>query len=303
MNKFKFAFQTSVLVGLFFAFSAVADAQSARTWISATGDDANLCTRTMPCKTFAVTIAKTSVGGEINCIDPGTYGSVTIVKSITIDCEDTQGAIGVIGASAVYINITDPLDTAKTVRLRGLSLNGYGSGINGVKVIAANKVYLEEVVIDGFSSHGVSIVTTTGALSFVMKETTVRNNAGNGINTFLTFPATAAVTVESSLIAFNAIGFNQGTATSGTIQNTGITNNTTGVQASDSTSILSVKDSVISHNTTGIFASLSATIRIGSNIITGNTTGLSGTNILTGSGNFIDGNTTNGSNNGAALTQ
>jgi hypothetical protein len=303
MYKLKFAFQAIALVTLFFAFSSIADAQSSRTWVSATGDDAYLCTRTAPCKTFAATMAKTTVGGEINCLDPGTYGAVTIVKSVTIDCEDTQGAIGVSGTSAVVINITDPNDAAKTVRLRGLSLNGLGSGTNGVKVIAANKVYLEEVVIDGFTSHGVSIITTTGALSFVMKDSTVRNNGGNGINTFLTFPATAAVTVESSLLAFNAIGFNQGSLTSGTIRNTGITNNTTGIQASDSSSILSVKDSVIAHNTTGIFGSLSATIRIGSNIITGNATGLSGSNIYTGSGNFIDGNTANGTNNGAALTQ
>ena len=303
MNKYKFAFQIFVLVGLFFVFSAVANAQSARTWISATGDDANLCSRSFPCRTFAVTISKTSIGGEINCIDAGSFSLVTITKSITIDCEDTQGAISAAGANAVIINITDPADTAKTVRLRGLTINGLGSGLIGVKVLAANKVVLEEVVIDGFTSHGVSLQTSAGALNFVMKETTIRNNVGNGVNTFLTGAATAAVSVDNSLLAFNGIGFNQGAATASTIQSSGITNNTTGVQASGSTSILGVKDCAIALNGTGVLASTSATIRIGSNIITSNTTGLSGTNIFTWGGNFVDGNGSNGTNNGGAASQ
>jgi hypothetical protein len=303
MNKYKFAFQIFVLVGLFFAFSAVADAQGLRTWISATGDDANPCSRALPCRTFAVTLSKTTMGGEISCTDAGSFNAVTITKSITIDCEDTQGVITASGINGIIINLTDPLDTAKTVRLRGLSINGFATGLIGVKVLAANKVVLEELVIDGFSQHGVSLQTSAGAVSFVMKETTIRNNVGNGVNTFLTGAATATISVDNSLLAFNGIGFNQGAATTSTIQSSGITNNTTGVQASGSTSILGVKDCAIANNGTGVLASTSATVRIGSNIITSNTTGLSGTNIFTWGSNFIDGNGANGTNNGGAASQ
>ncbi|HEY0428263.1 MAG TPA: hypothetical protein VGC76_10815 [Pyrinomonadaceae bacterium] len=303
MNKYRFAIQAFVLVNLFFVFSAIADAQSARTWVSGVGDDLNPCSRSAPCKTFAVTITRTSVGGEINCIDPGGFGAVTITKSVTIDCEDTQGTISATVSTGIIVNITDPADTAKTVRLRGLSINGFGTGTIGVKVIAGNKLVLEQVVIDGFTSHGVSIQTSSGAFSFVAKDTTIRNNTGNGINTFLTGAATTTVSVEDSLLIFNGIGLNQGSATTGTIKNSGITNNTTGIQASSSTSILGVKDCVIAHNGTGILAGSSAVIRIGSNIITANTTGLSGSNIYTWDGNFVEGNTTNGSNNGGAAVQ
>src|SRR5688572_32386552 len=85
----------AVVTGLFLPFlaSLPAHAQATRTWVSGVGDDANPCSRTAPCKTFAGAISKTAAGGEINCLDPGGFGAVTITKSITIDCEDTQGSI------------------------------------------------------------------------------------------------------------------------------------------------------------------------------------------------------------------
>ena len=39
--------------------------QATRTWVSGVGDDANPCSRTAPCKTFAGAISKTAAGGEI----------------------------------------------------------------------------------------------------------------------------------------------------------------------------------------------------------------------------------------------
>ena len=70
-----------------------AQAQATRTWVSGVGDDANPCSRTAPCKTFAGAISKTAANGEINCLDPGGFGTVTITKSITIDCAGTLGSI------------------------------------------------------------------------------------------------------------------------------------------------------------------------------------------------------------------
>src|SRR5450755_3417827 len=62
-----------------------AQAQASRTWISGVGDDANPCSRTFPCKTFAGAISKTAAGGEIDVLDPGCFGGVTITKAITPD--------------------------------------------------------------------------------------------------------------------------------------------------------------------------------------------------------------------------
>ena len=140
--------------------SMTARAQATRTWISGVGDDVNPCSRTAPCKTFAGAISKTAAGGEINCLDPGGFGAVTITKSITLDCTGTFGSILASGTNGIIINIGDS-DTTRTVRLRGLSINGAGSGgptgINGVRIMSAAKVFVESVAIDGFTKNGISV--------------------------------------------------------------------------------------------------------------------------------------------------
>ena len=55
-------------------YAAPASSQATRTWVSGVGDDANPCSRTAPCKTFAGAISKTAPAGEINCLDPGGFG-------------------------------------------------------------------------------------------------------------------------------------------------------------------------------------------------------------------------------------
>src|SRR5450830_985173 len=95
-----------------------AAAQATRTWVSGVGDDVNPCSRTAPCKTFAGAISKTAVGGEINCIDPGGFGAVTITKSITIDCGGTFGSI--LNSSTNGVIITTG---AVNVTLRNLSFD------------------------------------------------------------------------------------------------------------------------------------------------------------------------------------
>src|SRR5687767_9120338 len=81
-----------------------AQAQATRTWVSGVGDDANPCSRTAPCRTLAGTISKTAAGGEINMIDSGALGAVTITKSITINAEPFLGGILVAGTNAIIIS-------------------------------------------------------------------------------------------------------------------------------------------------------------------------------------------------------
>src|SRR4051812_18199239 len=85
--------------------SAPASAQATRTWVSGVGDDVNPCSRTAPCKTFAGAISKTANGGEINCLDPGGFGAVTINKSMTIDCHYTEGG-ALAGGNGITVNAT-----------------------------------------------------------------------------------------------------------------------------------------------------------------------------------------------------
>ena len=168
-------------VAIFSAVLAVsAQAQASRTWVSGTGDDAFPCSRTAPCKTFNGAFSRTATNGEISVLDPGGFGAVTITRSVTID---GRGATGVIFANlttGVTINITDATDTAKTVRLRGLSINGGGNGLTGIKVVAAKRVSIEETVIDGFTLDGVAVASADSVRVF-LQSVTIRNNAGNGL--------------------------------------------------------------------------------------------------------------------------
>ena len=94
----------AALVLIAFTYVSPAHAQATRTWVSGVGDDANPCSRTAPCKTFAGAISKTAAGGEINCIDPGGFGAVTITKAITIDCANTDAGVLVAGTNGIIVN-------------------------------------------------------------------------------------------------------------------------------------------------------------------------------------------------------
>ena len=157
MKRYSLILKLVALTIFVLAITSVAEAQATRTWVSGVGDDVNPCSRTAPCKTFAGAISKTARNGEINCLDPAGYGAVTITKSITIDCEDTQGSILASLVNGVVINITDAADTHKTVRLRGISINGAGNGLDGIRIISALSVHLEELVIDGFTGDGIEV--------------------------------------------------------------------------------------------------------------------------------------------------
>src|ERR1700747_3120000 len=113
-----------------------AHAQATRTWVSGVGDDANPCPRTAPCKTFAGAISKTATDGEIDALDPGGFGAVTITKAITIDGGPTGEASilgsGVVGAVTINISASSG---SNFVQLRNLSINGSGTtfGQNGIR--------------------------------------------------------------------------------------------------------------------------------------------------------------------------
>jgi hypothetical protein len=131
-----------------FALAAPASAQATRTWVSGVGDDANPCSRTAPCKTFAGAISKTAAGGEINALDPGGYGAVTITKSITIRAQGVLAGVLVSGTNAITINAA----TTDRVVLEGLDIEGLGTGLAGVNILQATEVIVRDSAIRNFRS-------------------------------------------------------------------------------------------------------------------------------------------------------
>ena len=193
--------RAQIITLMIFAFASLVQAQATRTWVSGVGDDANPCSRTAPCKTFAGAISKTARGGEINVLDAGGFGAVTITKSITIDGTGPMSSILGSGTNGIVINITDAADVAKSVRIRGLSLNGAGTGLIGIKVISANRIFVEDTMIDGFTD-GISINATVPVQMFI-KDATIRNNSGNGISVA---SAGAQAILSNVTVAFNGTG-------------------------------------------------------------------------------------------------
>jgi hypothetical protein len=219
-------------------------AQATRTWVSGVGDDANPCARTAPCKTFAGAISKTAAGGEINVLDPGGFGAVTITKSITIRADHVEAGVLVSGTNGIVIS-AGPTDR---VVLEGLDIEGLGTGLNGVSVLAGKEIYIIRCAIRHFTQNGVNMASST-----------------SGGHAF----------INDSIISFNAGGVNvqgNGVANIASITNTSILSNTSfGVQANGTGNIVGVQTSVINNNPTGISLLNSGTaVSVGpSNLVTG----------------------------------
>ena len=121
MRTFMLPLSRSVTILLILLCSSAAQAQATRTWVSGVGDDANPCSRTAPCKTFAGAISKTAAGGEIDALDPAGYGAVTITKGITIDGGGGQVASVLVSGTNGIVVQAGPTDV---VTLRNLRING-----------------------------------------------------------------------------------------------------------------------------------------------------------------------------------
>ncbi len=308
---FKFTLKVLTLVICASAFASIAQAQATRTWVSGVGDDLNPCSRTAPCKTFAGAISKTAKDGEISVLDPGGYGAVTITKSIYINGTHGAGYGSIINSlvNGVIINITDVNDVRKAVRLRALDINGASTGINGVSILAANNVWIEDSVIDGNTGDGTNSgmgirVATAGSVNLNVSDTMIHKNI-TGIRVSST-AGFAVANIRNCNIEGN------GTAVQAASNNSFVTvaesrisnNNTHGLFASASGSQMTVSECVIANNADGINAGAGSVVRALSNKILYNTTGFAGTTaaIQTDGQNRNAGNTTPGAPGGGTVT-
>src|ERR1044071_675915 len=194
-NPVRFILIAVLLVG----FSAAAFGQATRTWVSGVGDDANPCSRTAPCKTFAGAISKTATGGEINVLDPGGFGGVTITKSITISSEGFEAGVLVSGTNAIIINAL----TTSNVVLRGLDIDGLGTGLVGIKVLGGlGSLHVEKCTINNFkgaNGSGIEIATSSAGTTEVHIEDTIVRTNGQGTGGGIFINPTGSAVVKASL--------------------------------------------------------------------------------------------------------
>jgi hypothetical protein len=281
---------------VFAIFVAAAPVQAApRTFVSS-GGGGTACTRAAPCVSFQLAHNVTDPGGEIDCLDAGSFGELLITKSITVDCSGTLGAIDTNGGVAVGI-----ATNGITVRLRNLSLRGAQNLDTGISLNAGSALFVENCTISGMGGNGIdtrppvgmtarlfvsdSVIVDdssiailaqpigSGAMRLTIDGTRIeRNNTGIGV----TSNAGASPVighVRNSVLSKNIIGIAgiaHGTVVSLTADRTSVTLGQTGIQPVNAGSFVILGRSTVMSNSNGLNTSSGAIISYQNNHVTGN---------------------------------
>jgi hypothetical protein len=277
MSKARFFVNLLALVVLTLGIASIANAQATRTWVSGVGDDANPCSRTAPCKTFAGAISKTAAGGEISVLDPAGFGAITITKAITINGDGTLAGILSAGVSAIIVNA----GANDVVYIRNLSINGAGTGLNGIRWIAGKALHVENCNIYGIGNnsagngHGIFVNLTATAGNLFVKDTNIKTCAVSGITvqtsvgfvagalervrleglpTGLVIGNNAFISVRDSLINLSTstgVSITGSGTPTGSFDNVMLNNNPTAINIGG-TGIMNLSNSTLENNTTAI---------------------------------------------------
>jgi hypothetical protein len=272
-------------------YATPASAQATRTWVSGVGNDADPCSRTAPCKTFAGAYLKTAAGGEINCLDPGGFGAVTIGKSLTIDCHYSEGG-ALAGGTGVTVNL--PLAT-DSVLIRGLDIFGVSPPTHGIRMIGQGVLHVEDTVIRRFnaaSSQGISFQPSGPAKLYVTNTLIAENGSGATGGGILIQPTGAGGTANVVLrnvrlennanigLAVNTTGATNVNGTTVVSRDGTFAGSGTGISvthgAGAQTAVVTILDGIVTGNSVmGIAASgTNAFVRVSDTTITGNTAGV-----------------------------
>lgn len=278
MSKARLFVNLLALVVLTLGISSIANAQATRTWVSGVGDDANPCSRTAPCKTFAGAISKTAAGGEISVLDPAGFGAVSITKAMTINGDGTLAGILSSGVSGIIVNA----GANDVVYIRNLSINGAGTGLNGIRWIAGKALHVENCNIYGIGNNsagnGFGILVNLGATAgnLFVKDTNIKTCAVAGISVQTSVGFVAGVLDRVRLEGLPTgliIGNNAFLSVRDSVINL---NTSTGVNISGSGGATGSFDNVmINNNPTGINVGASAVLNLSSCTLESNTTAIS----------------------------
>jgi hypothetical protein len=286
------------------ALSAAAHAQATRTWVSGVGDDVNPCSRTAPCKTFAGAISKTADRGEIDCLDPGGFGTVTITKNLTIDGTNGSGFGSILAAGTNGVNVNDSATaTPRTiiVTLKNLSIDGAGTGFDGIRFISGRKLFVEGCTVfnfkgNGTNSDGLDIAISPGDAATTFNVNVVdskfENNTGDGIRQTIA-AGTLNASYDNVVLSGNNNGF-ESTGGTANISRSVIDGNVNGIILPSNGPVVNASSNQITSNT-GSGISNASTVRLSDNNIFRNGTGLGGGGTYNSFGNnHILGNTSDG---------
>jgi hypothetical protein len=277
-----------VAVAVSSLLASTAAAQATRTWVSGVGDDANPCSRTAPCKTFAGAISKTAAGGEIDALDPGGFGAVTITKSITIEGRGTMASVLASATNGIVVNA----GASDVVVLRGLSINGAGAtlGLRGIHFVAGGALHVEDCVVANFGSGANAAIDFAPAAGgrLYLKGTTVRANAAAN----LLIGTSAVATIEKSQFLAGTVGLDATGSARVTVHDSVFAGNTTAGIRAAGTAEVNVDHGLVANNGVGVQAD--ALIRLSEVMVSDNVTGVAGVVASFGNNRISAGNDTDG---------
>ncbi len=271
-----------------FSLSVVArtaSAQATRTWVSGVGDDVNPCSRTAPCKTWAGAISKTAAGGEIDALDPGGFGAVTITKSITID---GRGALASILASNGTTGINVNAGANDVVIIRGISINGAGTtlGLNGIKLNSAAAVHVEDCHVFGFQQAILATPAASPGILYV-KNTVISNNTAGVL-----VGAMAQAVITKSVFFADGTGLRVQNAARAAVADSVFAGNTVNGLWAENTAVIDMDRGMIANNGVGVRGD--STVRLSDVMVSHNSTGLMGTVVSFGNNRVKAGNGADG---------
>ncbi|HVF55793.1 MAG TPA: right-handed parallel beta-helix repeat-containing protein [Pyrinomonadaceae bacterium] len=300
MNKVRLSLNVVAFFVFTLAISSLAQAQATRTWVSGVGDDVNPCSRTAPCKTFAGAISKTAANGEIDCLDPGGFGTLTATKSITVDGAGTMGStLSALTTGFIVNDSATGTPGTIVVSLRNLSIQGVTTGTNGINFVSGKQLNVENCIIaniNGAPGNGINVglnQAISGNQRVFVKDTIIRGVAASAVRATNTAVGGGVnVVLENVTGRVGDRGIRAETGSRFTVINSSFSHYTTaGVENFNGGAVIDLDNIMLQGNGSGILA-VSGTTRIANCRITNNTNGVNftGGSVVSYGDNKIDGN-------------
>jgi hypothetical protein len=271
-----------------------------RTFVASNGAGA-ACTRAAPCATFQAAHNATDPDGEVNCVDAGDFGPVTITKSITFDCAGTAGAIeGASGSAGVLI-----ATAGVTVRLRNLTIEASANpGSDGIVFTDGAALIVQNCIIKNANGSGINFAPP-GTARLLVSGSIISANSFHGILISTTSSTSARLVLDGVRLERNGFGVTL-TGTGSLIAH--VRDSIATMNLNDNFRIIGPSSGVASvtldrtsstlANANGVFSSGTLTfITIGRSTVISNVNGLvadGGGHILSYRNNHLNGNVTDG---------
>ena len=277
------------LAVVFFAIGAAAPAHAGVHFVSSTGTDSATCTRPAPCRSLDVALQNATPNDTIFCVDNIVGSVLSITKSIDIECSGARALLrdNTTSGASIVINIpVSATDTFRTVRLRGISVEGnFGNAkfvLRGIDIVSAAMVSIEDCVVSDVAQQGILDHRTGSQTKLFVTDSIVRNNGGAGI--VAASDAVGIVVLDNVRSENNGYGIAVATGNNVSISRSVFSGNANAGIEGDAGAQIVVDNSTITHNNIGVQSASS--IRLSNSNIAFNNTAVSGSSGTFGNNRF-----------------